>query len=159
MSRDESERCVSRNFEGVRRLFEYRKMDVPQIAPIQTHIRVHGRERFSRTPYFIRACQRPRDKGIEYSVKFSVFIPCPLSVHPKNCGENIRIDRTRICSCQLLTDGVRTHRTCIDTEQGDSDECPIAAEAKNGVPELECGLMFFIVILVEVDICSKRDRQ
>lgn len=47
---------------------------------------------------------------------------------------------------------MRTNRVGVDAEERDGNECAVAAQAQYGVAELEGGVVFVGIALVEVDI-------
>ena len=47
---------------------------------------------------------------------------------------------------------MRTNRVGVDAEERDSNECAVATQAQDGVAELERGVVFVGIALVEVDI-------
>ena len=51
---------------------------------------------------------------------------------------------------------MRTNRVGVDAEERDGNERAVAAQAQDGVAELEGGVVFVGIALVEVDIFKKR---
>lgn len=54
---------------------------------------------------------------------------------------------------------MRANWVCVHAKQRDSDESTVAPETQNGISELESGVMFVRVPLVEVNVCIPRVSQ
>lgn len=50
---------------------------------------------------------------------------------------------------------MRANWVCVHAKERDSDESTIAPETQNGISELEGGVVFVRVPLVEVNICTR----
>ena len=54
----------------------------------------------------------------------------------------------------MRTDRMGSDRTRINTQERNSNECPIATQPQNSIAELQGSPMFVRIVLVEIDICG-----